>query len=150
MNIALNELLFHRMIGSCQNHGGRYGLLQVQKKMVGFRDAREIDLADSLPPPPNGNMGAGSRNVDLILIEERRNYAAHGRERGGLGSLNVTIQSEPKFWLDRSRKVPALLWNETQAKAIESPNIALLLKLHAALDCFRQRLPRTIFIEPSQ
>jgi hypothetical protein len=31
-------------------------------------------------------------------------------------------------------KVPALLWNETQAKAIEPPNIALLLKLHAALD----------------
>ena len=71
--------------------------------------------------------------VDLILNEEKRNYAAHGRERGGLGSLNVGLQSEPNFGWTEVGKVPSLLWDKTNAKPIESPNLGRLVNIQAAL-----------------
>lgn len=73
-------------------------------------------------------------DIDLILIEERRNYAAHGRERGGLGSLNVTLQSEPKFGWTKEGEVPSLLWPSDIAKRIGSQNTERLIALHAARD----------------
>jgi hypothetical protein len=71
--------------------------------------------------------------VDLILNEERRNYAACGRERGGLGSLNVGLQSEPNFGWTEVGTVPSLLWDRANAKPIESPNVSRLVSIHAAL-----------------
>ena len=72
--------------------------------------------------------------VDVILNEEQRNYAACGRERGGLGSLNVGLQSEPNAgWTETTGDLPTLLWDRADAKAIGSPNAATLMKLHQAM-----------------
>jgi hypothetical protein len=72
-------------------------------------------------PPPEWQHGGKFEEIDLILNEERRNYAACGRVRGGLGSPNVGLQSEPNFGWTKEGTVPSLLWERTQAKPIESP-----------------------------
>lgn len=77
--------------------------------------------------------GANFEEVDLILNEERRSYAACGRDRGGLGSLNVGLQSEPNFGWTSVGSLPTLLWTKADAKPIESQNVTRLLKLHATL-----------------
>ena len=42
--------------------------------------------------------------MDIILNEEKRSYKANGRSRGGLGSLNVGLQSEPDGgWTEEGR-----------------------------------------------
>lgn len=74
-------------------------------------------------------------NVDLILNEERRAYAACGRVHGGLGSLNVGLQSEPTLGSAEVGSVPSLLWDKAQAKPVESPNASRLITLHDELDC---------------
>ncbi|MDI1347131.1 MAG: hypothetical protein PSV22_24030 [Pseudolabrys sp.] len=88
------------------------------------------EVLDSLPPPPEWQHGGRFDAVDLILNEEKRNYVANGRERGGLGSLNVTLQSEPNNGWTEAGKVPSLLWPKNQGKIISSPNLDRLLKLH--------------------
>lgn len=72
--------------------------------------------------------------VDLVLNEERRAYAARGRYRGELGSLNVGLASEPNFGWTEVGSVPALLWDKAQAKPVESANATLLVNLHNASD----------------
>jgi hypothetical protein len=84
-------------------------------------------------PPAEWQHGGKFQKVDFILNEERRNYAANGRIRGGLGSLNVTLQSEPNSGWTEVGSVPSLLWDKRKAKHIESPNASRLIKLHAAL-----------------
>ncbi|MBK5125886.1 hypothetical protein IQ288_39420 [Burkholderia sp. R-69980] len=75
------------------------------------------------------------QDVDLILAEERRNYAANGRTRGGLGSLNVTLQSEPNHGWTREGAVPRLLWEREEGQpAVDSPNFSRLMRLYASFD----------------
>ncbi len=88
----------------------------------------------TLPPPPDWQHQGKFEEADLILHEERRNYAACGRIRGGLGSLNVGLQSEPNLGWTTVGSVPALLWDKDHAKTIGSSNTARLLKLYVALD----------------
>ena len=71
--------------------------------------------------------------VDSILNEERRIFAANGRERGGLGSFNVTLQSEPNFGWTEVGKIPALLWDKDKAKVVKSSNATRLLKQYQGL-----------------
>lgn len=85
-------------------------------------------------PPPEWQHAGRFEETDLILNEEMRNYAAYGRIRGGLGSLNVGLQSEPNFGWTTVGAVPSLLWDRANAKPVESPNAARLIKLHGALD----------------
>jgi len=80
------------------------------------------------------NHGGSFAEVDLILNEEKRAYAARGRINGGLGSLNVGIQSEPGFGGTAVGHVPTLLWDKELAVAVDSPNLQRLLKLHGTLD----------------
>lgn len=68
--------------------------------------------------------------VDLILNEEKRAYAAHGRRVGGLGSLNITLGSDPTPSSTPAGQVPSLLWDRAHVMVIDSPNVARLLKLH--------------------
>jgi hypothetical protein len=70
---------------------------------------------------------------DAILKEEKRNYAANGRTRGGLGSLNVGLQSEPNYGVTEVGKVPSLLWKKGSGKNVSSPNLERLLKIYEAL-----------------
>jgi hypothetical protein len=71
--------------------------------------------------------------VDFVLNEEKRNYVACGRERGGLGSLNVGLQSEPHFGWTTAGTLPALLWDKANAEPVGSPNVTRLVNIHAAL-----------------
>lgn len=74
-------------------------------------------------------------DVDIILAEEKRNYAANGRIRGGLGSLNVTLQSEPNHGWTQEGAVPRLLWTrEENPPAVDSLNLTRLIRMYAALD----------------
>jgi hypothetical protein len=82
---------------------------------------------------PEWNHQGKFDEVDLILNEEMRNYAARGRDRGGLGSLNVGLQSEPNSGWTTVGTAPSLLWDKANAKPIGSPNIARLVSVHAAL-----------------
>jgi hypothetical protein len=95
-----------------------------------FSDTKPEDL---LPPPPEWKHEGRFEAVDLILNEERRNYTANGRERGGLGSLDVTLQSEPNFGWTEVGKVPNLLWSKDEARTIGSDNLARLIGTHASL-----------------
>jgi hypothetical protein len=70
----------------------------------------------------------------MIFNEETRNYAARGRSGGGLGSLNVGLQSEPNFGWTTVGDIPQLLWDKAKAKPVESPNAMRLLRLHNGLD----------------
>lgn len=89
------------------------------RKVPGLRSGAQ---PESLPA--EWQHGGTFEDADLILNEERRVYAAHGRREGGLGSLNVGLQSAP----------PSLLWDKEHAKRIDSTNTARLIKLHSALD----------------
>jgi hypothetical protein len=79
------------------------------------------------------NHGGSFEEVDLILKEERRAYAARGRISGGLGSLNVGLQSEPGFGGTTAGNVPSLLWDKSLATPVDSPNLARLLRLRDTL-----------------
>jgi len=72
--------------------------------------------------------------VDLILNEEKRAYAANGRIRGGLGSLDVGLQSEPNYGWTEEGRVPVLLWDEAEAITVHSPNVAPIIRLHKELN----------------
>jgi hypothetical protein len=70
---------------------------------------------------------------DAILKEEKRSYAACGRSHGGLGSLNVRLQSEPNYGWTEVGKVPSLLWKKGDGKNISSPNLERLLSIYENL-----------------
>ena len=53
---------------------------------------------------------------------------------GGLGSLNVSLQSEPNFGWTTQGNVPALLWPKDKAKRLDSPNLVTLLSLYDGLE----------------
>jgi hypothetical protein len=109
-------------------------LVSCLRKLPGLLPTTETESDYIHNPPPEWQHQGKFDDVDLILNEERRNYAAHGRIRGGLGSLNVGLQSEPNFGWTTIGTVPSLLWDKTQAKPIESPNAARLIKQHGMLD----------------
>jgi hypothetical protein len=71
---------------------------------------------------------------ESILNEEKRNYAAHGRSCGGLGSLSVGLQSEPNNGWTKAGEVPQLLWENDKRTPITSPNLERLLRTRDALD----------------
>lgn len=84
--------------------------------------------------PESWQHGGKFDQVDVILNEERRSYAARGRQMGGLGSLNVTLQSEPNLGWTTQGNVPALLWPKDKAKRLDSPNVVTLLSLYDGLE----------------
>lgn len=82
------------------------------------------------PLPAEWQHGGEFEDVDLILNEEKRAYAARGRIMGALGSVNVELQSDPNLGATTIGNVPSLLWDKTHAKLVDSPNVARLMKLH--------------------
>jgi hypothetical protein len=69
----------------------------------------------------------------VILREEKRNYAARGRQHGKLGSLNVGLQSEPNHGWTKVGEVPELLWPKESAQTVTSDNLQRLLDLRESL-----------------
>lgn len=68
-----------------------------------------------------------------ILDEERRCYAARGRQRGGLGSLSARLQSGPNAGWTNEGEIPQLLWSRDKAKPVDSTNLDRLLRVHGTL-----------------
>jgi len=92
--------------------------------------------AQPMPPAMPWTFSTGPGYLEMcqsILDEERRAYAARGRIRGGLGSLNVTLQSEPNAGWTTEGEIPQLLWSQDKAKPVVSPNLDRLLRVHATL-----------------
>jgi hypothetical protein len=108
-------------------------LVSALRKLPGLRPPTESELHDARYSPPEWQHGGTFESVDLILNEEKRAYSARGRTMGGLGSLNVTLRSEPNFGWTTIGSVPSLLWDKNQAKRIDSPNAARLINMHSAL-----------------
>ena len=80
---------------------------------------------------------AGPESVSIaesILAEEKRSYAARGRRTGGLGSLNVGLQSEPNYGWTTQGEIPKLLWATGKGTPVTSPNLERLLRVHSALN----------------
>jgi hypothetical protein len=101
-------------------------------RKLAFR--RRAEKLDALPVHPSEWDHAGKYDaVDLILIEERRNYAARGRAHGKLGSLNVGLQSEPNYGSTTVGTVPQLLWDRANATPLASPNAVRLITLRDQL-----------------
>ncbi len=104
------------------------------RKLPGLRPAPNPESDDARRLPPEWQHQGKFDKVDLILNEERRYYAARGRICGGLGSLNVGLQSEPNFGWTTVGSVPSLLWDKGQTRPIESLNVTRLIVLHGTLD----------------
>lgn len=75
-----------------------------------------------------------SDQIDLILREEQRVYAARGRKQGKLGSLNTGVQSDPSSGWTKAGEIPALLWPKGEADPVGSQNVDRLVRLHGKLD----------------
>ncbi len=74
------------------------------------------------------------KKINIVLDEEVRAYAANGRTRGGLGSMNIGLQSVPNNGWTKEGEIPQLLFDKSDASVISSPNATILLKLYSSLD----------------
>jgi hypothetical protein len=90
--------------------------------------------AEPFTPPVEWSHDGRFNKVEAVLTEEGRHYAANGRQRGGLGSFDTTLQSEPNFGWTQLGQAPPLLWERGRAAPIRSDNAARLLRLRAQLD----------------
>jgi hypothetical protein len=111
----------------------------MMRRLPGLRPSTRAQEAADDAVRAKWQHGGTLDDVEGTLKEEKRSYAANGRERGGLGSLNVTLQSEPNFGWTRVGDVPELLWDQAQATQIGSPNLTRLLAMHAARDAEGKR-----------
>jgi hypothetical protein len=94
---------------------------------------RNADEAQS--PVMSWTYDVGPESISIaesVLTEEKRSYAANGRTRGGLGSLNVGLQSEPNYGWTTEGKIPQLLWGTGKGNPVTSPNLDRLIRIHAA------------------
>ncbi len=74
------------------------------------------------------------KKINIILDEEIRSYSAKGRRSGSLGSMNIGLQSMPNNGWTTVGNIPQLIFDESDAGVISSPNAILLLKLYSSLD----------------
>ncbi|MGA8270832.1 MAG: hypothetical protein WB919_04680 [Candidatus Sulfotelmatobacter sp.] len=109
-------------------------LASVLGKVPGLRQIARRRSQDDQSPPAEWQHDGAFDEVDLILDEEKRSYAARGRRVGALGSLNVGVQSEPGFGGTAQGEIPVLLWDKDKGKRVDSPNVGRLIALRAVLD----------------
>ncbi len=74
------------------------------------------------------------KKINIVLDEEVRSYSANGRRRGGLGSMNIGLQSMPNNGWTTEGEIPQLLFPESNVNVIVSSNASLLVKLYSSLD----------------
>ncbi len=74
------------------------------------------------------------KKIDIVLDEEKRAYVAKGRIKGGLGSMNIGLQSMPNNGWSVDGEIPKLLFDKSDSNVISSPNATILLKLYSSLD----------------
>lgn len=69
--------------------------------------------------------------IEIVLNEETRAYEANGRNRGGLGSFNINLQTGG--WGEEGR-TPNLVVETPSRDLIQSSNAQILLKLYSSLN----------------
>jgi len=74
------------------------------------------------------------KKINIALNEEVRAYSAKGRIRGGLGSMNIGLQSMPNNGWTNVGEIPQLLFPKSDKNIITSPNATILFKLYSSLD----------------
>jgi hypothetical protein len=94
----------------------------------------ERPIAQVTPLPSQWERDDNLKIVFQVLQEEQRSYASNGRQRGGLGSLNVSVQSGPDGAGTIQGKLPKLLWDPLSASDVASTNLDRLLRVHSGLD----------------
>jgi len=115
------------------------GLLQRAKIGIQFPAARHREAAVPERPVMPWVYDSAPESIgiaDAILKEERRSYAANRRPKGGLGSLNAGLQSEPNYGATAQGNIPKLLWDAGKGTPLASPNLNRLLALHSSPDSF--------------
>lgn len=85
------------------------------------------------PRPVPTDISDAFTTAKYALQEEQRQYAANGRTRGGLGSLNTGLQSEPNYGWTEAGKVPPLLWEPANATPLGSSNLDVVIRYHRSL-----------------
>jgi hypothetical protein len=100
-----------------------------ERKRNGLPFRRRVVAELPLPTPSIWSRAKDFDELNVILREEQRAYAAKGRRSGHLGSLNVTLQSEPNHGWSRDGQIPELLWEADKAVVISSPNLDKMLRL---------------------
>jgi hypothetical protein len=96
--------------------------------------APERPIAQVMPLPSQWESDDDLKIVFQVLQEEQRSYASNGRQRGGLGSLNVLVQSGPDGAGTTQGKLPKLLWDQSTASDVASNNLDRLMRIHSGLD----------------
>jgi hypothetical protein len=99
-----------------------------------FRSSRNAEPQEPAMPWMFDAQSESVRIAESVLLEERRSYAARGRPVGGLGSLNVELQSGPNLGFTTRGAVPQLLWPEGKGRLVTSHNLERLISLHHGLD----------------
>ena len=74
------------------------------------------------------------KKINIVLDEETRAYSAKGRRGGGLGSMNIGLQSVPNNGWTTQGEIPQILFQKSDKTIISSPNAEILLKLFSSLD----------------
>lgn len=74
------------------------------------------------------------KKINIVLDEEVRSYAARGRSQGGLGSMNIGLQSTPRGGWTSVGEIPQLLFDKSDPNVISSQNANILFKLYSSLD----------------
>jgi hypothetical protein len=85
------------------------------------------------PRPAPADVSANFSIIKGALLEERRQYTANGRLRGGLGSVTPGLQSEPNLGWTEVGKVPPLLWEPASGTPVASPNADRAVAFHSTL-----------------
>ena len=78
------------------------------------------------------------KKINVLLDEELRYYSVNGRKSGGLGSMNITLQSMPNNGWTREGEIPNLLFDESNEDIILSPNAIILMQIYDSLDITKQ------------
>ena len=86
------------------------------------------------------------KKINIVLDEEVRSYSANGRIRGGLGSMNITLQSVPNNGWTNEGQIPQLLFDKSDPAVINSPNATTLIKFYSSLDPDRKSNFKTYLV----
>jgi hypothetical protein len=88
-----------------------------------FKPKSASSAIQTPPLPTPADLSANFSTIKGTLLEERRQYTANGRLRGGLGSVTPGLQSEPNLGWTEVGKVPQLLWEPANSIPVSSANV---------------------------
>lgn len=127
---GVRYVLRRQTIGTSDKPEPRAGVLQFLRSAFQFHRPSDAELSNSV-----ANTWAFSDGFEyleacrFVLREEKRSYGSNGRQKGGLGSLNVTINDAHKIYSKAGANVPNILCPTDEIKEIQSENLNRILKI---------------------